>query len=197
MTLPVLITCQGSISRTIMIGDLGPWHLSELLVVFVYSLSPVQLSVTPWTVACQAPLSMGFLRQEYWSELPFPSSGDVPDPGMEPASPALTGRFFTAEPASQYMTTNNGFLQVWPPSGNLSWLLILIWKSTWILPWSDFWTSGSEQLNNCDNSYHNSVTVDMSDWVSNGAYQLIDGTMCFMLTNKMWAADVLLCKSSP
>ena len=45
--------------------------------------------VTPWTVACQAPLSMGFSRQEYWSGLPFPSPGDLPNPGTEPRSPAL------------------------------------------------------------------------------------------------------------
>ena len=45
--------------------------------------------VTPWTVSCQAPLSMGFSRQEYWSALPFPSPGDLPDPGIEPGSPAL------------------------------------------------------------------------------------------------------------
>ena len=44
---------------------------------------------TPWTVACQAPLSMGFSRQEYWSGLPFPSPGDLPDPGIEPGTPAL------------------------------------------------------------------------------------------------------------
>ena len=44
---------------------------------------------TPWTIACQAPLSMGFSRQEYWSGLPFPSPGDLPDPGIEPGSPAL------------------------------------------------------------------------------------------------------------
>ena len=43
----------------------------------------------PWTVACQAPLSMEFSRQEYWSRLPFPSSGDLPDLGVEPESPAL------------------------------------------------------------------------------------------------------------
>ena len=43
---------------------------------------------TPWTVAHQAPLSMGFSRQEYWSGLPFPSSGDLPDPGIKPGSPA-------------------------------------------------------------------------------------------------------------
>ena len=44
---------------------------------------------TPWTVARQAPLSMGFSRQEYWSELPFPSQGDLPDSGIKPTSPAL------------------------------------------------------------------------------------------------------------
>ena len=48
--------------------------------------------VTPWTVAHQAPLSMGFPRQEYWSGLPFPPPGDLPDPGIEPGSPALAGR---------------------------------------------------------------------------------------------------------
>ena len=44
---------------------------------------------TPWTAACKAPLSMGFSRQEYWSELPFPSPGDLPDPGIEPRSPLV------------------------------------------------------------------------------------------------------------
>ena len=57
--------------------------------------------VTTWTIALQAPLSMGFPRQEYWSGLSFPSPGDLPDPGIQPASPtssALAGGFFTAEP---------------------------------------------------------------------------------------------------
>ena len=54
--------------------------------------------VTVWTVACQTPLSMGFPRQEYWSGLPFPSPGHLPDPGIEPASPELAGGFFTTEP---------------------------------------------------------------------------------------------------
>ena len=53
--------------------------------------------MTLWTVAHQAPLSMGFPRQEYWSELPFLSPGDLPNPGIEPSSPALAGRFFTTE----------------------------------------------------------------------------------------------------
>ena len=58
----------------------------------------VQFFVTPWTVACQAPQPMEFSRQEYRSGLPFPSQGDLPDPGIEPvslASPALVGGFFT------------------------------------------------------------------------------------------------------
>ena len=54
--------------------------------------------MTSWTVARQAPLSMEFSRQEYWSGLPLPSPGALPNPGMEPASPALAGRVFTAEP---------------------------------------------------------------------------------------------------
>ena len=58
------------------------------------SLSCVQLFTTQWTVANQAPLSMEFSRQEYWSRLPFPGLGDLPDPANEPVSPALTGGFF-------------------------------------------------------------------------------------------------------
>ena len=60
-----------------------------------YSLSHVQLFATPWTVACQAPLSPGFPRQEYWSGLPFTSPEDLLNPGIEPGAPALAGRFFT------------------------------------------------------------------------------------------------------
>ena len=60
-------------------------------------LSHVQFRVNLLIVARQAPLPMGFLRQEYWSGLPFPSPGDLPDPGIEPASPTLAGGFFTAE----------------------------------------------------------------------------------------------------
>ena len=63
-----------------------------------YSLSHVRLFVTQWTVAHQAPPSMGFSRQEYWSGLPFPSPGDLPDPGIEPRSPALQADALTSEP---------------------------------------------------------------------------------------------------
>ena len=60
--------------------------------------SHVQLFAALWTVAHQAPLSMGFARQKYCSGLPFPSPRDLPDPGIEPVSPALAGGFFTTEP---------------------------------------------------------------------------------------------------
>ena len=61
-------------------------------------LSRVQLFVTPWTVARQAPLSMGFPRQEYWNGLPFPPPGDLPDPGIETVSPALQADSLSSEP---------------------------------------------------------------------------------------------------
>ena len=57
-------------------------------------LSHVQLFVTPWTAACQTPLPMELSRQEYWTGLPFPSPGDLPDPGIEPMSPALQADSF-------------------------------------------------------------------------------------------------------
>ena len=66
-------------------------------------ISQVWLFVTPWTVAHQAPLSMGFSRQEYWSGLPFPSPGDLPDPRMEPRSLALQADSLPAEPQGKPM----------------------------------------------------------------------------------------------
>ena len=67
-------------------------------------LSCVQLFATPWTVTCQATLSMSFYRQRYWSGVPFSIPGDLPDPGIEftaLVSPALAGRFFTAVPSGK------------------------------------------------------------------------------------------------
>ena len=61
----------------------------------VLSRSIVSDSVAPWTVAHQAPLPMEFSRQEYWTELPFPTPGDLPNPGIKCVSPALAGGFFT------------------------------------------------------------------------------------------------------
>ena len=66
-----------------------PKHMQNILKVKVKSFSLVQFFATPWTVAYHAPPSMGFSRQEYWSGLPFPSPEDLPEPGIEPRSPAL------------------------------------------------------------------------------------------------------------
>ena len=67
------------------------WMLSSQLLSYVW------LFGTPWNVACQVPLSMEFLRQEYWSGLPFPPPGYLPHPGIEPTSPVFIGGFLTAE----------------------------------------------------------------------------------------------------
>ena len=76
------------------------------------SANRVHLCETPWTVACQAPLSMGFPRQEHWSVLPFPSPGDLSNPGMEPTSPALAGRSFITEPSGKPNTPFFFFIEV-------------------------------------------------------------------------------------
>ena len=72
----------------------GQWEKQNCLCVCVRE----SLFVTPWAVAHQAPLSMEFPRQEYWSSLPFPSPGDLPDPGFKSMSLALKDWFFTSEP---------------------------------------------------------------------------------------------------
>ena len=77
-------------------GELGPWdrriwHIHTIDVLCCV-LSHIQLFATPWTVAHQAPLSMGFSKQEHWSELPFPSPGHLLDPGIEPSCISCIGR---------------------------------------------------------------------------------------------------------
>ena len=78
------------------------WPCSEK----VKSLSHVRFSVTPWTVAHQTPQPMGFSRQEYWSRLPFPSPGDLSDPGIEPKSPTLQADALPSEPAGKPWSSN-------------------------------------------------------------------------------------------
>ena len=88
--------------------------------------------VTPGTVACQACLSKGFLRQEYWSGLLFPSPGDLPDPGIKPVSSALSGWFFTTElPGkldSMFLSSLFVSLRCIMDSLGLAWLLLNSWK---------------------------------------------------------------------
>ena len=85
--------------------------------------------MTPWTVARQAPSSMGFSRQEYWSELPFPSSGDLPDPGIEPGSPALQADSLPTEPDIVGFPVMNVLHDVplFPPNNEYVFLLSFQW----------------------------------------------------------------------
>ena len=76
------------------------------------SLSVVSDFVTPWTVAHQAPLSMGFTRQEYWSRLPCPPPGDLPNPGIEPRSSALQADSLASEPPGMPKNTGMGSLSL-------------------------------------------------------------------------------------
>ena len=86
------------------------------------SCSVVSDSATPWTIAPQAPLSMGFPRQENWSGLPFPSPGDLPHPGTEPESPALAGIFFTTEtPGKPPKARGSQWGKCDPKTGLTSW----------------------------------------------------------------------------
>ena len=76
----------------------------------VKSLSHVRIIVTPLTAAYQAPPSMGFSRQEYWSGLPFPSPGDLPNPRIEPGSPALQTDALPSEVKADLNLTNNNII---------------------------------------------------------------------------------------
>ena len=88
-------------------------YLNHIMKVKVKSLSRVRLFATRWTVAYQAPPSMGFSRQEYWSGLPFPSPGDLPNPGIEPkseikpGSPAFQADALTSEPPGKPQRGNS------------------------------------------------------------------------------------------
>ena len=92
-------------------------HVS-MLKVKVRLLSHVRLFVTQWTVAYQAPPSVGFSRQEYWSELPFPSPGDLPNPGIEPRSPELQADALPSEPPGKqcysFLFSHPLFLPLFP-----------------------------------------------------------------------------------
>ena len=78
--------------------------MSKLRLLLWFSCCHVWLFATPRTVAYQAPLSMGFSRQEYWSVLPFPPPGYLPNPRIKPASPALADGFFATEPSGKPQT---------------------------------------------------------------------------------------------
>ena len=116
----------------------SPWDHKESAMtrrLKVKLLSGVQLFATPWTVACQPPPSMGFSRQESWSGLPFPSPGDLPDPGIEPGSSTLQADSLPSEPPGNpwlgnWTTTNvsKTYITVlWPLMGRT--VLSAVWKT--------------------------------------------------------------------
>ena len=90
------MTGEGRMVGGLLMGT--KWSAIGSLKVKVKSLSHVQLFATPWIVAYQVPLSMGFPRQEYWSGLPFPSPGDFPNPGIEPGYLKLQSDALPSEP---------------------------------------------------------------------------------------------------
>ena len=109
MNLPVLNLCSSR--RFGYFKTLRFWNVKLMLLLFSHQVVSNSFE-TPRTIVHQAPLSMGFPRQEYWIGLPFPSLGDLPDAGIEPTFPALAGGFFTTEPPGE-------------PIG--SWLILLTW----------------------------------------------------------------------
>ena len=88
------------------INNLTPSSFSSAYYVCMFSHSVKSNSATSWTIARQAPLSMGFSKQECWRGLPFPPLGDLPDTGIEPMSLELAGGFFTTEPPEKPKNAN-------------------------------------------------------------------------------------------
>ena len=102
---------------------------------WLHGLSHVQLFETPCTVAHQTPLSMGFSRQEFWSELSFPSPGDLPDPGLEPWSPALQADSLLHEPWGKPLFPHGCLKHLLSHQFSSVQLLSHIWLST--APWTE------------------------------------------------------------
>ena len=111
------------------------WITERSHLIYLHAIKIVQLFATPWTVAHQAPQSMGFFRQEYWSGLPFPSPRDLPDPGIEPRSPALQADSLPSKPAGKPKTFE-GIANFW-------FLIFSCWRiqnpGEWLQGWS--WVS--------------------------------------------------------
>ena len=102
----------------------------------LHRFSRVRLSATPWTAAHQAPLFLGFSRQEYWTGLPCPPPGDLPDPGNKPealTSPALAGGFFTTSATTQSLNVSVAVGSTWGPLFSSYYLLVLSNFSVFII----------------------------------------------------------------
>ena len=106
--------------------------------------SHVRLLVTPWTVAHQAPLSMGFSRQEYWSGLPFPSPGDLSKPGIKPGSPALSGGFFASSVPGK--PSNSAVLRILLEKAMVPHSSSLAWRIPWTEEPGGLQSMGSQRV---------------------------------------------------
>ena len=109
-------------TKTMAPSPITSWQVSEVS----ESRSVVSLFVTPWTVACQAPLFMGFSRQEYWNGWLFPSPGDLPNPGIKPRSPTLQADSLLPEQPEKLKNTGVGSLSLL--QGNFQ-----TWESNWVI----------------------------------------------------------------
>ena len=126
-----LSSLSGSLCRSILSLSLSLLSLSVHVHAKFLQLCPT-LFVLPWAIACQAPLSVRFSRQEYWSGLSFPSPGDLLDPGIKPTSPALAGVFFTNRATWKTLVPNWG--EAWDDpleEGMAPHSSILAWEIPW------------------------------------------------------------------
>ena len=119
-----LLQLMNSIDAKLLTEVYTVFSLETGMKVKVKSLNHVRLFATPWTIAYQAPLSVGFSRQEYWSGLPFPSPGGLPNPGIEPGYPTLQTGSLPSEPSGKlvYQTVKN------LPAMRETWLRSLGWE---------------------------------------------------------------------
>ena len=127
------------------------------------SLSCVRLFATPWTVAYQAPPSMGFSRQEYWSRVPFPSPGNNPNSGIKPRSPPLQADALTSEPLGK----TRGLQK--PGAGETAWKEATAYSQLALRPWAQCLAPFSCGLfgQRCDSSSRAGATLELlGDWHS-------------------------------
>ena len=123
---PLSLLQRGLAPRSMKFPKLNDQYLVSACVLSHFS--RVELFATPWTIAGQPPLSMGFSKQEYWSELPCTLPGDLPDPGIEPASlmsPALADKFFTTAAAAKSLSRVRLLATPWSRLCLGLWLLMI------------------------------------------------------------------------
>ena len=156
-------------------GNLRVWHplLVNVIITIIWYLRTkkvkeprmlVQLFATPWTVAHQAPLSMGFSRQEYWSGYPCPSPGDLPKSGIEPRSPALQGDALTSAPSGK---------PIWEPKKRVLWDGLVNEGMVNMRPSLKIATLPNKTSDSCRASPHSSVITGLGNCPSLGAYHLL------------------------